>query len=132
LSQLRQRADQIASLDLSVLVVTFESPQHARRYVEEIELPWPMLIDENRSLYRAYGMEPGNWREIFGPASWAAYGKLMIRGRMPRRPTGDTQQLGGDVVIDPSGVVRLHHVGSGPADRLSIEQLLEAVRPDGG
>ncbi len=116
------------ALGLAVLVVTFESRQHAVRYVRDTELPWPMLIDEDRSLYHAYGMEAGDWRQILGPASWGAYARLMARGRMPRRPSGDPQQLGGDVLIDPAGIVRLHHVGSGPADRPVIEQLLEGVR----
>ena len=128
MSQLRQHGDEIETLGLAVVAVTFESPQHARRYVDETELPWPMLIDEDRGLYLAYEMGAGSWREILGPASWGAYARLMIRGRMPRRPSGDTQQLGGDVLIDPSGMVRLQHAGSGPADRPSIEAMLQLVR----
>jgi hypothetical protein len=54
--------------------------------------------------------------------------KLLLRGRKVRRPSGDVYQLGGDVLIDPSGIVRLHHVGSGPADRPTVHSLLQAVR----
>jgi hypothetical protein len=36
------------------------------------------------------------------------------------------------VLIDPAGVVRVHHVGSGPADRPSIESLLRVLHESGG
>jgi hypothetical protein len=70
----------------------------------------------------------GRKRELWGPATVLVYLRLMLRGRRLRLPTGDTAQLGGDVLIDPAGVVRVHHVGSGPADRPAIEALLDVVR----
>lgn len=112
---------------MRVVVITFESKTVAATYVRDTRLDWPLLIDQDRSLYRAYGMERGRWQDVFGLASWKAYAKLMAGGRRLHRPTGDTRQLGGDILIDPQGVVRLHHVGSGPADRPSVAQLLEVV-----
>jgi hypothetical protein len=127
--QLQQQADAIQTVGLRVLVVTFEGASPARRYVDETQLPWPLLIDEKRELYQAFTMGAGSRWDVLGPASWSVYFKLMARGRLPRRPTGDITQLGGDVLIDPSGIVRLHHVGTGPADRPSVESLLHVVRP---
>jgi len=89
-----------------------------------------MMINESLSLYGAYGMERGSFWEIWGPQNWGAYVKLMARGRMPRLPHRDVNQLGGDVLVDPDGIVRLHHVSRGPADRPSIDSLLVAVRAD--
>ena len=43
-------------------------------------------------------------------------------------PTDDVYQLGGDVLIDPEGTIRLHHVSRIPIDRPSVESLLEVVR----
>lgn len=110
------------------MVVTFEAGPLVLAYVKQAGLQWPLLIDESRSLYAAYGMRDGRWRDIFGWSSWRIYMKLLLRGRKLRRPSGDVHQLGGDVLIDPSGIVRLHHVGSGPADRPSVQSLLQAVR----
>ena len=126
--QLQQRQAEIDSCQLQVAAITFETPQRAKAYVDETQFPWPMLIDESRSLYRAYGMERGSFWAIWGPQNWGAYFKIMARGRMPRRPHDDVNQLGGDVLVDPDGIVRLHHVGRGPADRPSVDFLLEAVR----
>ena len=87
-----------------------------------------MLIDPSRSLYRSFEMDRGSFWAVWGLQNWGAYFKLMARGRMPRRPHNDVNQLGGDVLVDPDGTVRLHHVGRGPADQPSIHSLLAAVR----
>lgn len=100
----------------------------AQLYVKDTDWPWPLLVDEDRTLYRAYGMESAKLWDLMGPAAMWKYIKLMARGNLPKRPTGDIYQRGGDVLIDPEGMVRVHHVGSGPADRPEVSDLLDAVR----
>lgn len=87
-----------------------------------------MLIDESRSLYRKFGMGCGSFWEIWGPQNWRAYIRLIVRGRLPRRPRNNVNQLGGDVLVDPEGIVRVHHVSRNPKDRPPIDMLLEVVR----
>ena len=125
--QLQQRESEINRLELRVAAVTFETLRHARGYVEETRFPWPMLIDESRLLYRTYGMERGSFREIWGVRNWGVYFRLVAQGWLPRLPHDDVNQLGGDVIVDPGGVVRLHHIGRGPADRPSVDSLLELI-----
>ena len=125
---MREREDELDALGVRVAIVTFETGPVAGAYVRESQLSWPLLIDESRSLYAAYDMHRGRWSQILGPAAWWAYVKLLARGRQLHRTTGDVTQLGGDVLIDPQGIVRLHHVGSGPADRPAVESLLAVVR----
>ena len=36
---------------------------------------------------------------------------------------GDPRQLGGDVIVDAEGVIRLIHRGKDPVDRLSVDRL---------
>ena len=125
---MRQREAEIDALGAKVAVVTFENDFFVRAYVRETNLPWPILIDASRQLYGAYGMERGRLSEIVGLRSWAIYAKLLLKGRRLRRSTGDVFQLGGDVLVDPQGVVRLHHVGRGPADRPEVDAILDVVR----
>lgn len=125
---MREYENEIEAIGLKVVIVTFEAGPLALAYVRDTELQWPLLVDESRILYSAYGMERGRWWDIFGPAAWWVYAKLLVKGRRIRRPSGDVQQLGGDVLIDPAGIVRLHHVGAGPADRPSVSSILDVVR----
>ena len=115
-------------LDVEVVAVTFQSGPIVESYVRDTGLDWPMLIDSELELYRAYGINRGHWWNIFGPPAWWPSLKLLIRGRRLRRPSGDVRRLGGDVLVDPQGIVRLHHVGDSPGDRPSIQALLETVR----
>ena len=110
-----------------IAVVTFETSPRAQAYAAEMSLAWPILLDRDRTLYHAYGMSRGRLADIWGPATWWAYANEMARGRTPRWSGADTRQLGGDVLIDPEGIVRLHHVGSGPADRPPVAAILAAM-----
>ena len=110
------------------MVVSFEDGPMARLYAQETKLDWPLLVDEDRSLYEAYGMGNGSRWDVWGPSTWWAYLKEALRGRRPAPSTGgDPNQLGGNVLLDPEGLVRLHHVGRGPADRPSVVDPLCAL-----
>lgn len=123
--QLRQQASRLDTLGIRVVVVTFDDSAMARTYVQQTELPWPMLCDKQRELYKAYGMERGDWWSIYGPASIWNYLKLIFgRGRRIQRPGRDFRQFGGNVLIDPNGIVRFHFVSQSPHDRPSVEELL--------
>ena len=106
--------------------MTFEDAAAARAYVAETGLRWPLLVDTDRRLYRAYGMRKARLRHLWGAATFRAYWREARLGRFPRLPCADTRQQGGNVLIDPGGLVRFHHVGLGPADRPAVESLLAA------
>ena len=128
---MQQNERTFQELDVHIVVVTFERGLLARAYIEDTGLRWPILLDEPRALYRGYGMLHGIWWNIWGPRTWWAYAKELFRGRAPRAAylDSDTSQLGGNVLIDSSGIVRLLYVGSGPADRPSIARSLLRDEP---
>jgi len=69
------------------------------------------------------------WWNLYGQATiWLFLTLLNFRGRRLRLPTGDTGQLGGDVLIDPGGMVRLAHVAESQADRPTVDSLLDCMR----
>ncbi|MBK7586288.1 MAG: AhpC/TSA family protein [Myxococcales bacterium] len=120
---------ELEGANIDVLVVTFERPDAAARSAADMALPWPILVDSTRELYGVYRMgRAGKW-DVWGPSSWWAYARQFARCRWPRRSHDDVYQRGGDVLIDPSGVIRLHHVGVGPSDRPSVELILAAAKP---
>jgi len=125
---LREHEAELAELSVAVAVVTFEAGFLARQYVEESGLVWPLLVDEKRELYRGYGMLAASFWDIWGPKTWLAYGKALLSGQQLQQSQGDISQRGGDVLIDPEGMVRLHHVGEGPADRPSLTLIMKTIR----
>lgn len=113
---------------MKVAVVTFEAGFIANAYIEDTGLTWPLLVDEERSAYEHYDMLEASFWDVWGPKTLWAYGKAMLGGQKLQKSDGDVSQRGGDVLIDPDGVVRLVHVGDGPADRPGVESMLEVIR----
>jgi alkyl hydroperoxide reductase subunit AhpC len=127
LSQLRQRESIFDELDVLVKIISFDARFLAIAYVKETNLSWPLLQDPNQELYAAYGMLHAGWREIYGVSSILGYMRSMLRGNLPGKPGKDWHQLGGDVLIDPQGVVRLLHISTNPHDRPAVDSLIAAI-----
>jgi hypothetical protein len=124
---LRDREEEFHRRKVQIVVVTFENNFMARKYAEESSLTWPLLVDDNRETYRNYGMLTASFWDIWGPMTWWAYLTELRKGAKLQRPEGDISQRGGDVLIDPAGIVTLHHVGAGPADRPPVSKLLQGI-----
>lgn len=88
---------------------------------------WPLLEDKERSLYAAYGMERLKWWQHYSPVSIAKYVWLTLQGHFPGKPGSDWQQLGGDVLIDPDGIVRFIYRSLTPHDRPKVGRILSIV-----
>ena len=124
---MREQADEFDKRGARIAVVTFENDFFARQYVAETGLTWPLLVDKTRQTYRDYGMLAASFWDVWGPKTWWVYSKGLLQGERLRPAEGDIYQRGGDVLIDPAGIVRLHHVGSGPADRPAVNTLLRRI-----
>jgi hypothetical protein len=123
---LRQNIERIHSLDTQVVAISFGSPQLARAWVEETGAPFPLLLDPNRTAYRAYGLEHSLIRS-WGPKTFLTYARLMLSGRRWRGIQGDSGQLGGDFIVDRQGLVRLAYRSHDPSDRPTIGQILKRL-----
>ncbi len=67
----------------------------------------------------------GSW----GPAALQTYAQRSLRAEPPERTRGqDIHRMGGDVVVDARGVVRLLHPSRSSTDRPSVATLLQALR----
>jgi len=127
LLQLQQQEDVFEQKNTKIVIVTFEASYLARVYAEETGHKWPILVDETRDAYQAYNMLSASFWDVWGPSTWWAYLKEFAKGNFLKKSDGDVEQRGGDVLIDPSGIVRLHHVGDGPADRPSVASILAVI-----
>ena len=127
MSQLRRIERDLEALDIRVKLVTFDANYLARVYVRQTQITWPLLVDSDRALYRGYGMLHATWWQLYRPRSIWKYLVLAARGVMPGKPGEDWSQLGGDVLIDPVGMVRVHFVSADPHDRPPIRRILQEV-----
>lgn len=125
---MRQKHVEIEALGAAVLAVSFEPRDRLFQLSHVVRLPFPLLSDQERDTYRAYGLERGNLRQIFSPRTALTNVKLMARGRMYHFRRSDLRQLGGDFIVDPDGVIRYQYRSAAPHDRPSVEELIERIK----
>ncbi len=122
-----RRREELRSLGIDVLLVSFEPLQRVRLYASDDGFGWPVLADESRTAYRSYGLSRASFvRTWLSPRTTLYYARALLRGTRPRRPVSDAQQLGGDFLIDPEGRIVLAFRSSEPADRPTVGTILEA------
>lgn len=109
------------------MAVSFQSREDGVKYLKDTKLHWPVILDEKKELYTYFGMGEGTFWEIWGYRTWLAYFREFLRGRLPKKSSGDINQQGGDIILDPDNTVRYVHVGRGPADRPDINTLLQQI-----
>lgn len=127
---MRQSAE-IAEMGVGIVVLFFSQVRRLPEYRARFAIPdsIPLLADEGRAVYQAYGMRVGSLRQIYSPEVLKKYFDLIRGGRKLRLKTDeDTRQLGGDVIIGPDGRIILAHCSNNQADRPSAETLIAAVR----
>lgn len=115
---------------MGIVVLFFSQSRRLPEYRSHFEVPAsiPLLADEGRAVYKAYGMRIGSLRDIYGPDTLRKYAELIRKGMKMRLKTDeDTRQLGGDVIIGPDGRVILAHCSKNQADRPGMETLVAAI-----
>jgi alkyl hydroperoxide reductase subunit AhpC len=123
---LRDHHEELQSMGVVVALVSFGSQAQAQRWLEETSAPFPMLLDPDRAVYRAYGLQRSATKTMH-PKMFILYFQLLIKGRKLRPVQGDPYQLGGDFLIDCEGIIRFARPSDNPADRPTIEELLRAA-----
>ena len=124
--QLHRFRREFLERDTQVLVIGFESEERARAWIRQVQLEFPFLVDNDRDVYRAYGLERSVVRSWHPRILWF-YFKRLLRGKGIPVFRADPTQLGGDILIDRMGRIRLAYAGGDVMDRPSIDLLLGSI-----
>lgn len=109
-----------------ILIIGFEKEERARDWMQRAQVDFPFLIDIDRAVYRAYGLERSILRSWHPRILWF-YFKRFIKGKGVPIFRADPTQLGGDILIDRKGRIRQIFPSKDAMDRPSVEQLLGAI-----
>lgn len=132
MAQLCQHQDELQRLNTEVLVISFGALPLARAWLEETCAPFRLLLDPEREVYHAYGLESSLLRS-WNLKTVRYYVERVRAGHQWRGIQGDSSQLGGDFIVDVEGIMRLAYRSRDPTDRPPVERLLAILRElDGG
>ena len=127
--QLHQQQDELAAHDAVVMVASFDPEERVVEFCRDHHLGFRCFADESRTVYRAYGLDRGSWRQTLTLKALAPYIRLLFSGRMVRAaPDQDIRQRGGDFVVGRDGRLTLAHASDDPSDRPEIESIVAACR----
>jgi len=113
--------------DATIAVVTFAAPERLAAHREHLRVPFALLADADRTLYRLLGAERGANRAVWSFGTLRMYARLLRAGRELRRPTEDIRQLGADAVIGRDGRLRYLSLPSTPDARPPVSELIAAL-----
>ena len=134
LRQVVRRLPEIRAAQVQEVVVFHSTVQEVLRY--ESDLPFAVVADPDRNLYRQFGVERspmallGAWRSLpralLGAVATAAH----IRKLPPFTPTGGELGCPADILIGSTGLVVAVKYGAHAGDQWSVDELLELVSTD--
>jgi peroxiredoxin len=105
---------------------------HTRALVfcDERHVPFECLSDPSQDAYRAYGLDRGSNRQLFGPQLILRYAKALLTKdvEVAKLSGDDYRQMPGVFVIDRGGIVRYAHRNTDVADNPPNDELLDAIR----
>lgn len=123
------RREEIEALGAAVLLVAYDEPSLLEaKMLHELELPFPLALDGDRTAYSAWGLGRTNlFGAMLSPSLNWRYFRLLLAGERFLGFAPDMFQLGGDFVIDPGGNVFFAYRMRNNGDRATVPTLLEAL-----
>lgn len=106
------------------VVAVFESP--AERLLETVaqqSIPFPVIPDPDRNLYRLYGVVPSWFGYIVGAFRFRAFRDAFQRGFPPGKGDGAIAQLPAEFLIGPDLIIERAYYGQDIGDHLPLEEI---------
>jgi len=121
--------EEVTKAGARVVVVSFGSPQGAACWLNETQCKLEMFLDQERSLYQAFGLTR-SLSKVWSMPMIHIYAEKIVGGEIfpeSKDEDDDPLQMGGDFTLSRSGHLLLSHRSSNPYDRPSLRQILDAA-----
>ena len=125
---MREHYDEIQGLGAEVVAVGTADREYAAHFVEQDDIPFPVLVDDGAAAATAAALPRVNlFRLLFDPRSLGGARRAYRSGYRIGKPGKRTNQLGATFVLGPGGRVRYEHVDEHTADHAPLDDVLAAL-----
>jgi peroxiredoxin len=126
-AQLCQHQEKLEELNTQVVIISFGTLPTVQKWMEENCVGFEVLLDRERTVYQAFGLDRSFWRSRNFKTRWV-YFKAWLAGEKSHDSYGDdTSQLGGDFIINKDGILKLVYPSHDPTDRPPLSDLLKVL-----
>jgi len=122
--QLHRDRDKFDRAGANLVVIGQGRPEDGARFLESEDVDLPLLVDRERSSYKAAGTKIGTLSELLGPRVVL---KGALSGHRQGKTVGHNAQLGGVLVVARDGSVVWAHMSDDASDIPSNDEVLAAV-----
>jgi peroxiredoxin len=127
--QLRDDRERFERAGAAISLIALGPYTRAQLFCDERHVPFECLSDPSQEAYRAFGLERGSNRQLFGPQLLLRYARALLRRDVEAAGLSgdDYRQMPGVFVIDRTGVIRYAHRNADVADNPPNDEVLEAL-----
>jgi peroxiredoxin Q/BCP len=111
------------------MLAFWESPKESiLEYVGRQDVPFPIVADPKRNVYRLYGVESSWLGYIRGMLRLSGFYKALRKGFLPGKMEGEKALLPADFLIGPDLIIKKAYYGKDIGDHLPIEEIEQFLR----
>ena len=125
---MRGRYEDITALGANVVAIGTGGVRHARAFVEDEEVPYPVLCDDQARAARVASIERVNPLRLFHPSSYAGTARAWRSGHRIGMSGKRVDQLGATFVVGSGSVLHYEHRDAHSADHAPLGEVFEALR----
>ncbi|GEM_PF-572782 len=124
LDQLAQNTAWFNERGVRVAAVTMGKPYEAKMFCAQRSPDVVCLSNPEQSAYKEFSIGKITAQDVFNPASWRAWAKVMRQGYKPGSTGGqDGMQLGATFIIGTEGKIALAHYNKYMGDHPEMKKL---------
>jgi peroxiredoxin len=128
---LRRAYPDITARGAEVVAIGTGNARYARAFVEEEQIPFLVLVDDDATAARAASIKKVNWLSLVGPATWSGTRRAWSDGYRIHKSGKRVNQLGATFVIGPGSTVRYEHLDGDSTDHAPLEEVLATLTAPG-
>jgi len=103
--------------------------RYARAFVDQEEIPFLVLVDDDGAAARAASVRKVNFFKLLGPGTWSATRKTWREGYRIHKSGKRVNQLGATFVIGPGPTVHYEHLDDDSTDHAPLDEVISQAIP---
>jgi peroxiredoxin len=125
---LRDAYPQLRERGAEVFAVGTGGRRMAAGFVEDYEIPYPVLLDDDARAARAAELRKIGFFQMFDPATFPGTARALRAGHRIGMAGKRVTQLGSTFVFAPGDELRYQHRDRHSADHAPLDEILSALR----
>jgi len=121
---LRRAYPDITARGADVVAIGTGDVRYARSFVQEEEIPFLVLVDDDAAAARAASVRKINFFSLLGPGTWKATRKTWKAGYRVHKSGKRVNQLGAMFVIGPGPTVHYEHLDDDSTDHAPLDDVI--------